>query len=268
MATQTNSYNLIKPSEDDFYNIQEQNSNMEIIDEALKGLEDNKEGLIKDATVKGTIADADTIPLSDSAGSNATRKISFANLKAVLKTYFDPLYNYYVHPTGSGNNHIPVGGAATQILKWSGAGAAAWATLTKSDVGLGNVDNTSDANKPVSTATQTALNGKATSSHTHTAGEVGALPAAGVSGKQLTLGTSSWNQSHGEVGVVGEIVDTATSGNSRFMFSSSFGSVNVYTDGQYYAAEGSALVYHTSNITISTAAPGSALAEGAQHQVY
>lgn len=30
-------------------------------------------------------------------------------------------------------------------------------TLTKSSVGLGNVDNTSDANKPVSTATQTAL---------------------------------------------------------------------------------------------------------------
>lgn len=31
-------------------------------------------------------------------------------------------------------------------------------TLTKSDVGLANVDNTSDANKPVSTAQQTALN--------------------------------------------------------------------------------------------------------------
>lgn len=30
--------------------------------------------------------------------------------------------------------------------------------LTKADVGLGNVDNTSDANKPVSTAQQTALN--------------------------------------------------------------------------------------------------------------
>ena len=33
--------------------------------------------------------------------------------------------------------------------------------ITKSMVGLGNVDNTSDANKPVSTATQTALNLKA-----------------------------------------------------------------------------------------------------------
>ena len=33
-------------------------------------------------------------------------------------------------------------------------------TVTASDVGLGNVDNTSDANKPISTATQTALDGK------------------------------------------------------------------------------------------------------------
>ena len=32
--------------------------------------------------------------------------------------------------------------------------------LSKADVGLGNVDNTSDANKPISTATQTALNAK------------------------------------------------------------------------------------------------------------
>lgn len=34
-------------------------------------------------------------------------------------------------------------------------------SVTKADVGLGNVDNTSDANKPVSTAQQTALNQKA-----------------------------------------------------------------------------------------------------------
>lgn len=34
-------------------------------------------------------------------------------------------------------------------------------SLTKADVGLGSVDNTSDANKPISTAVQTALNLKA-----------------------------------------------------------------------------------------------------------
>lgn len=40
------------------------------------------------------------------------------------------------------------------------AGKTGAVTLIKADVGLGNVNNTSDANKPVSSATQTALNGK------------------------------------------------------------------------------------------------------------
>lgn len=41
-------------------------------------------------------------------------------------------------------------------------------SVTKAQVGLGNVDNTSDANKPISTATQTALNGKAASNGDNT----------------------------------------------------------------------------------------------------
>jgi hypothetical protein len=36
-------------------------------------------------------------------------------------------------------------------------GDKTWQTLDKNAVGLNNVDNTSDANKPISTATQTAL---------------------------------------------------------------------------------------------------------------
>ena len=40
------------------------------------------------------------------------------------------------------------------------AGKTGAVTLDKTDVGLGNVDNTSDLNKPISTATQTALNNK------------------------------------------------------------------------------------------------------------
>jgi len=41
------------------------------------------------------------------------------------------------------------------------AGHTGDVTLTKTDVGLGNVDNTSDVNKPVNSATQAALNAKA-----------------------------------------------------------------------------------------------------------
>lgn len=47
-------------------------------------------------------------------------------------------------------------------------GDKSWQTLNKAAVGLGNVDNTSDMNKPVSTAMATALAGKANVSHTHT----------------------------------------------------------------------------------------------------
>lgn len=42
----------------------------------------------------------------------------------------------------------------------AGKALSADVTLAKADVGLGNVDNTSDANKPVSNDTQTALNAK------------------------------------------------------------------------------------------------------------
>jgi len=48
------------------------------------------------------------------------------------------------------------------------AGKTGAVSLVKADVGLGNVDNTSDVNKPVSTATQTALNGKASNTVTVT----------------------------------------------------------------------------------------------------
>lgn len=40
-------------------------------------------------------------------------------------------------------------------------GDKTWQTLDRASVGLNNVDNTSDANKPISTATQTALDLKA-----------------------------------------------------------------------------------------------------------
>jgi hypothetical protein len=47
---------------------------------------------ISGATGKATPVDADTLPLSDSAASDALKKLTWANLKATLKTYFDTQY--------------------------------------------------------------------------------------------------------------------------------------------------------------------------------
>lgn len=155
---------------------------------------------IHGATAKTTPVDADTMPLIDSAASNVLKKVTWANIKATLKTYFDTLYslaghvhsaattsvagflsaadktkldgiatgaNNYTHPTGDGNSHVPATGTTNDgraLVSGATANSAAWTQLTKAHVGLANVDNTSDANKPVSTAQQTALNLKADAS--------------------------------------------------------------------------------------------------------
>ena len=68
---------------------------------------------------------------------------------------------------GSTNLYFTTGRAAAAAPVQTVAGRSGTVTLTKADVGLSGVDNTSDANKPVSVATQTALDGKAALSHTH-----------------------------------------------------------------------------------------------------
>lgn len=56
------------------------------------------------------------------------------------------------------------GGGVTSFNGRSGSVSPQSGDYTAAMVGLGNVDNTSDLNKPISTATQTALNGKADTS--------------------------------------------------------------------------------------------------------
>ena len=64
---------------------------------------------------------------------------------------------------------------ADEISEW--AKAENKPAYTASEIGLGNVDNTADADKPISTATQTALDGKADTGHTHTVSDITDMPA-------------------------------------------------------------------------------------------
>lgn len=66
-----------------------------------------------------------------------------------------------------------------QVLWYNGLNWSAH-TPTKSDVGLANVDNTSDLAKPISTATQTALDGKITA------------PSGATSGQFLVYNGTAW----------------------------------------------------------------------------
>jgi hypothetical protein len=81
------------------------------------------------------------------------------------------------------------GGGAVESV----AGKTGVVVLEKADVGLGNVDNTADADKPVSTATATALAGKSATGHTHAQSDVTGLTVA-LSGKSDTGHTHTASQ--------------------------------------------------------------------------
>ena len=71
--------------------------------------------------------------------------------------------------------------------------------ISKSMVGLGNVDNTSDVNKPVSTATQTALDLKADVASPSFTGNVS------TSGDSLRIDTAKTPSSASDTGTTGQI---------------------------------------------------------------
>ena len=99
-----------------------------------------------DSTVTGTNAD-DALEHLDS--TKQATLVSGTNIKTVNSTTLLGSGNIAVEPTITA-------GTTGQYYR----GDKTFQTLDKTAVGLGNVDNTSDANKPISTATQTALNAK------------------------------------------------------------------------------------------------------------
>lgn len=54
------------------------------------------EPVLKNAGIKSSVSDTDTVVALE---GNTTKRIAFSTIKTALKTYFDTLYNKYVHPT-------------------------------------------------------------------------------------------------------------------------------------------------------------------------
>jgi hypothetical protein len=89
----------------------------------------NVGAIVHAAAAKVTPVDADTMPLIDSAASNALKKVTWANIKATLKTYFDTLYVVLLGK--SGGQHIRGGTDAGDDLTLESTSHA-----TKGDVNL------------------------------------------------------------------------------------------------------------------------------------
>ena len=96
------------------------------------------------------------------------------------RTLYKPARTDFVSVVTDLNNNMDnLDNAVPDSRKVNGHALTDDVTVTKGDVGLGNVDNTSDANKPVSTATQTALDGKLATSLKGVANGLAELDANG-----------------------------------------------------------------------------------------
>lgn len=191
----------------------------------------------------------------DPPGLYATRVVSVNNILP------DPV---------TGNVDLgPISAPVTSVNGKTGA-----VVLIKGDIGLGNVDNTPDVNKPVSTAQATALAGKSNVGHAHVTGDVTGLDTA-LSGKalkatldkivrtsgniQLNVGTNTWSPLAGSPSVsrpaqVGDLVELNVSvlrqANSNIYLDLGVkvgSSIVRYmaTDTATPAGEGNPALYHT-----------------------
>jgi hypothetical protein len=85
----------------------------------LDGIEENADvtdatniaSSINGATAKTTLVDADTVGLIDSEDSNILKKLSWSNIKATLKTYFDTLYQSVLTFGIADNNAVEIDSA-------------------------------------------------------------------------------------------------------------------------------------------------------------
>lgn len=160
-------------------------------------------------------ATADSV-IQSIAASDATLKANNAQAYAVQRS------NHTGTQTASTiSDFIAVASGAAPVQ--TVAGRVGNVILNKNDVGLNSVDNTSDINKPVSAATQNALNLKSDIGHVHTSSNItdfsstvsGLLPVKNIlsgSGISVTsVGSDFTVAVTGQFGLTGEQVDDRVS---------------------------------------------------------
>jgi len=130
--------------------------------------------IIDAASGSGVTAVTGTAPIASSGGTTPAISIATANTStagALSSTDWN---------TFNGKQAALVSGTNIKTIEGQSLLGSGDINLTATDVGLGNVDNTSDLNKPVSTATQTALNLKQNTLTLTTTGTSGAATLVGA----------------------------------------------------------------------------------------
>lgn len=176
--------------------------------------------VVYDSSVSGLVAynvqdaidslNATTVKLAEKGQPDGVASLDSNGLvlASQLPSYVDDVLEYAnlsAFPAVGESGKIYIALDTNKAYRWSGstyvyitsgavdsvAGKTGVVTLVKADVGLGNVDNTSDANKPISTTTQNALNLKANAANAALTG-VPTAPTAAVGTSTTQVATTAY----------------------------------------------------------------------------
>ena len=164
----TKNYQFKKPDSDDAYDIQNENDNMDLIDEALKNTVDNVDIELNAALLE--------------------LRNAIANAQAILESLVDS--KIATHTENKNNPH------AVTLAQVLGGGGSSVIPVANGGTGNSSVDTTPTQNSTkmvTSGGVYTALSGKAASSHNHSAANItsGTLPLSRGGLGRTTKTTSS-----------------------------------------------------------------------------
>lgn len=127
-------------------------------------------------TVLGAIKVGENLSISEDGTLSASGGNSYVLPSATADTLGGVKIGDNVSVTADGTISVDLSAylKSTDISDW--AKQSDKPTYTANEIGLGNVNNTADADKPISTATQIALDGKADTGHTHTVSDITDMP--------------------------------------------------------------------------------------------
>ena len=111
---------------------------------------DNVGSSIHGSSGKTTPVDGDTVPLIDSEASNVLQKVTWANVKATVKSYFDTIYAAIVHTHTasaitdfdtevSNNSDVTANTAARHVAVTLGTNTASALSLSGQELSIGDV---------------------------------------------------------------------------------------------------------------------------------
>jgi hypothetical protein len=129
-------------------------------------------GDITEVTDKNYVTDAELTVIGNTSGTNTGDNATNTQYSGLAASKQDALVSGTNIKTVNSNSLLGSGNIAVEPTITAGTSAQyyrgdkTFQTLDKTAVGLSNVDNTSDANKPVSTAQQTALDFKVNKART------------------------------------------------------------------------------------------------------